>query len=153
MIEERRKAYLEAMGYDVWIARPPPPKPGSLVFSSGTGSILLICDEPSSCATKLSGDIARALGQDPVWAWPASDDGQVSELLEDAVSDRLLTDVLVFGDGLARDLFRGAPPELLASAKVSVTSGMDELTVSGDARKGLWALIRDCRQTAAAATS
>ena len=149
MIEERRKAYLEAMGYDVWVARPPPPEPGSLVISRGKGSVLLVCDQPASCATKFSGDIARVLGQDPVWAWPAGDDDQVSEQLEDAVGDRLLTDVLVFGEDLAWGLFRGASPDLLASAKVTVTSGMDELAVRGAAKRELWALIREFRQTAA----
>jgi DNA polymerase III psi subunit len=153
MIEERRKAYLEAMGYDVWVARPPPPEPGSLVISSGKGSVLLICDQPAACATKLSGDIARAFGQDPVWAWPAGDDDQVSEQLEDAVGDRLLTDVVVFGEDLARGLFRGAPPALLASAKLTVTSGMEELEVRGAAKRQLWALIREFRQTAVAVSS
>ena len=153
MIEERRKAYLEAMGYDVWVARPPPPQPGSLMFSSGKGSVLLVCDEPSCSATKLSGDIARALGQDPVWAWPATDDEQASEQIENAVSDRLLTDVIVFGQSLARSLFQGDPPEFLGSAKVSVASGMDELTEVGEAKRAFWTLLRGCRHSVTAAST
>ena len=153
MIEERRKAYLEAMGYDVWVARPPPPKPGNLVISGGQGSILLVCNEPSSCATKLSGDIARALGQDPVWAWPAAAGDQVSEQIEGAVMDRLLTDIIVFGQDLARSLFRGPPPELLVSARVSVVSGMDELAERGEPRKKLWALLRERRHSAVVGSS
>ena len=153
MIEARRKAYLEAMGYDVWIARPPPPPPGSLVISGGKGSVLLVCDDPACCATKLAGDIARALGQDPVWAWPAAQDDQASEQLENAVGDRLLTDVIVFGPDLARSLFQANAPELLVSAKVSVASDVNELTVHGEARKKLWALLRECRHSTMAAST
>ncbi|MGD8346475.1 MAG: hypothetical protein PVI83_04475, partial [Lysobacterales bacterium] len=70
MNEARRRAYLEAMGFDVWVQKPPPPLENRLVVGPGRGNTLLICATPELSASKLAADIARAVGGEPAWAWP-----------------------------------------------------------------------------------
>ena len=48
MIESQRRAYLDAMGLDVWSIKPPQPEFDRLIFQPGEGSTLLICDAPRS---------------------------------------------------------------------------------------------------------
>ena len=69
MIETRRRAYLEALGFDVWLARPPAPEPGALSVGPGSGSTLLVCDAAADSTPDLAKDLARALGGEPTWAW------------------------------------------------------------------------------------
>ena len=102
MTEARRRAYLEAMGYDVWVEKPPGPGPVRLVVGPGEGSDLLVCEAPDASGGKLAADIARALGTDPVWAWPDPEHDPGRPTLEEAVADRLFTHLLVFGEELAR---------------------------------------------------
>ncbi len=148
MIESQRRAYLDALGFDVWVARPAEPARDRLVISPGRGSILLICDSPIVSVTKLAGDITRALGGSPVWAWPDPEGGPDSPTVEDAVIDRMFTRVIVFGAGLGEQLFGVTIPEILVSSAVSVTAAIDDLAVRGSQKKGLWELIRDWREEA-----
>ncbi len=148
MIESQRRAYLDALGFDVWVARPAEPARDRLVISPGQGSILLVCGSATASVTKLAGDIARALGASPVWAWPDPEAGPDSPTVEEAVIERMFTRVIVFGAGLGEQLFGGAIPETLVSSAVNVTATLDDLAVRGSLKKGLWRLLRDWRQEA-----
>jgi hypothetical protein len=145
MIEARRRAYLEALGYDVWVTRPAAAERGRLGVSGGQGSTLLVCPAIADRDTELAGDLARALGGDPVWAWldPAADvDGQ---RLEDIIAGRLITRVVLLGPEPGRCLFRGPAPEIIGSATVSTAPALEELAVSGSARLSLWRQLRQLR--------
>jgi hypothetical protein len=141
MTEARRRAYLAALGFDVWVAKPPGPLRDRLEIGAGQGSILLVCATPEEGESAISTDIARALGGDPVWAWPDPEGTPDGPRLEDAVRDHLFTRVIVFGPSLAERLFGGAAPAVLLSSSVSVAGGLDELAVRGAAKRELWALL------------
>lgn len=142
MNEVRRQAYLEAMGFDVWLLRPARPEPDRLVVGPGEDSTLLVCASAELSAGKLAGDIARAIGGSPVWAWSDSGaDGGVR--LPEAVEQGLFTRVIVFGHALGWQLFGGDAPDVLGSSSIRVTSSLDELAVRGSARRELWGLLRD----------
>ena len=116
MAEARRQAYLEAMGFDVWVRKPPPPERGALVVGPGGGSTLLVCHGPEASSDRLAADIARAIGDEPVWAWPAADGGAEYPGVEEAVARGLFTRLLVFGEHLARELPGIVEHELNAGA-------------------------------------
>lgn len=149
MIESRRRAYLEAMGIDVWLARPPAPEWDRLLIGPGQGSTLMVCREPGESAGKLARDVARAIGQDPVWAWPDPESAASSPKLRDAVENRLFTRVIVFGDDLAGQLFKGEPPGVLVSAAVVTAPGLEELAVRGTAKQTFWSQLLDSAQARA----
>jgi len=142
MIESQRRAYLDSMGFDIWVRRSARPERDRLLISPGQGSTLLICESPAASVTKLAGDVARALGDDPVWAWPDPDGTQDSERLQDAVGHRLFTRVIVFGESLAKQLFDGEIPAVLGSAAVHLISGLDDLAVRGTAKLDFWQRVR-----------
>ncbi|MGK2927587.1 MAG: hypothetical protein ACSLE2_18395 [Lysobacterales bacterium] len=156
MIEARRRAYLEAMGFDVWVARSAAQpiaeagsQPGLLVVGPGQGSTLLVCAEAAQTAGKFAADLTRALGGDPAWAWPDRDgdgtgDGGGDSLgLEAAIGARLFTRVVIFGADTARWLFEEAVPEVVASAAVSTLDGLEELAVSSAAKRALWQRLQN----------
>ena len=138
MNEMRRRAYLEAMGYDVWVARGASETGGQacLAVGPGRGSTLLVCSEASDCVTKFAADLARALGGDPVWAWP--DSAATGHTLQDAVAEGLFTRIVVFGSDLATRLFGPEPPPLLGTASVACVPGLNELAGSAAAKQALW---------------
>lgn len=142
MSEVRRRAYLEAMGFDVWVARPPDLQWDRLQMGPGQGSTLLVCASPEEGESTISSDIARAIGGDPVWAWPDPQDDPEAPRLEDAVRDRLFTRVIVFGEIVAERLFGGLPPDVLLSSAVNVTCTLGELSTRGSAKRALWQLLR-----------
>jgi DNA polymerase III psi subunit len=148
MIEERRRAYLEALGYDVWVARPPAPEPGRLSVGVGGGSTLLVCDAAGDCSTELARDLVRTVGGEPAWAWLDPVDESGGEALGDVVSGRLITRILLFGRGTAQRLFQGSVPEIVGSATVMVVPALQELAVSGLARQTLWQQLRKWQRPA-----
>jgi len=145
MIEARRRAYLEALGVDVWVARPPAAEPGRLGVGTGSGSTLLVCLAAADCTSELGRDLVRAIGGEPVWAWlhPLEEHG--GQALGDIVSGRLITRVLLFGKEPEQQLFRGGAPEIIGSATVSTVPSLQELAVSGIAKQSLWRKLRDLR--------
>lgn len=145
MIEARRRAYLEALGLDVWVARAAAPEGALLGASAGQGSTLLICPSFADCETVIAADVARALGGDPVWAWlePAADAG--AQRLEDLLIDRLITRALLFGAVPARALFRDAVPEIIGSATLSMAPPLQELAASAIVRRDFWRQLRTLR--------
>ena len=141
MIESQRRAYLDAMGLDVWSIKPPEPEFDRLIFQPGEGSTLLICDAPEATATRIAGDIARALAGKVVWAWPDPEGSPQSPTLEQAVGQYLYTRVVLFGTGLARQVFRGDAPPAVGSASITVSDSLDELAVRGNSKQIFWKLI------------
>ena len=138
MIESQRRAYLDAMGLDMWSIKPPKPEFDRLIFQPGEGSTLLICDVPEATATRIAGDIVRALAGKVVWAWPDPEGSPQSPTLEQAVGQYLFTRVVLFGDGLARQVFRGDAPLVTDSASITVSIGLGDLAVRGNAKQILW---------------
>ena len=60
MTEARRLAYLDALGLDAWVLRPPEAAHDRLVVQPGEGGTLLICELPDNTATRIAGDISIA---------------------------------------------------------------------------------------------
>ena len=142
MIEAGKRAYLEAMGFDVWVARPPEPELDRLVIGPGQGSTLLLCSAPEHSASKLGGDIARILGGDPVWAWPDPEGSPERPRLEQAVANSLFTQVIVFGEETAHLLFGKDVPDVVVSSAVTVAADFEELATRGTAKQKLWSAVR-----------
>lgn len=148
MIDARRQAYLEAMGVDVWVAKPPRPERDRLLLGGGEGSTLLVCSSAPDSTSLLAGDIARALGNDPVWSWPDVQGDPAGVRARDAVEQRLFTQLIVFGTALSERLLGDDVPGVLGSAAVHVCPGLDEVAVRGTAKKHLWQLLLRCRDSA-----
>ena len=143
MIESRRRAYLDAMEIEVWSIKPPEPEYDRLLFRPGDGSTLLICGGPDATATRIAGDICRALGGEVVWAWPDPSPGSKQPKLEQAVGQYLFTRIIVFGAELGRQVFRGSAPSLMGSASISVTGSLDELAVRGNVKRAFWLQVSE----------
>jgi hypothetical protein len=58
--------------------------------------------------------------------------------LEQIVSERLLTRVLVFGTELAEALFGHESPAVVAAARVHLVPGLNRLGTDRDAKRILW---------------
>lgn len=138
MIESRRRAYLEAMGFDIWSARLPEPESNRLLVQPGEGDTLLVCDLPDLATSQLAGDVARALGGKVVWAWPDPEGGLDKPTLEDAVDQYLVTRVVVFGAGLVGRLYKGEVPSVVGSALILVTDCLEDLASFGRAKLAFW---------------
>lgn len=145
MKEATRRAYLEALDIPVWIrkehAEALPAEPAKLLRAGpGAGQVMLVCAAQDEPASRIAADVTRALGAEPVWAWPEAGPDGCS--LADLVSDRLLTAVVVFGKGLAASLLGREAGETLGSARVVLAPGFDELASQPEARRALWDEIR-----------
>lgn len=137
-MESRRRAYLEAMGLDVWAIKPPPPQLDRLVLQPGNGQTLLLCQEPEETVQRIAADIARALDQDVVWAWPDPEGQAENASLEEAIGQHLFTRVVVFGANLANRVCKGELPRTIGSASILVTMTVNELAVRGSAKQAFW---------------
>lgn len=138
MIESRRRAYLEAMGYEIWSARLHDPGPNRLLICQGEGDTLLVCSSPDAATSLFARDVARALGDRVVWAWRDPEGRSESTTLEDAIGQYLFTRVVLFGPGLARQLFKDGAPIVLGSARILVTAGLADLAVDATAKLEFW---------------
>lgn len=137
MDEVRRRAYLEALGHDVWLARPEPSSDVRFLIQPGGGDALLVCDAALLPGDPLADDIVRALNGKAVWAWP--DPGGTDGIpLEDAIGQHLFTRVVLFGSGLASRLFESDIPLVVGSARIVPASEVAELAASSDARRTFW---------------
>ena len=148
MIDHRQLAYLDAMDIEVWCLRDQPVQEipveaggTGLKLGPGKGGILLVCAVDSDSASRLANDIGRAMGGNPVWAWPHAEENAVS--LPDAIEDNLFTTVAIFGDELAGELLGSELPASLHSAKLVLLPSMQELQDSAGSRKLLWKTL--CR--------
>ena len=138
--ELRRRAYLEALGFDVWLPKDVAAEPARLVVS-GDGCTLLVCASPAESASRLAGDIGRALGGDVAWAWPDHAAGAETLSLAEAVERHLFTGILLFGSTIEQRLFAARAPEVIGSARVLQAPGLEELEVRGTAKQALWTLL------------
>lgn len=148
MIDPQRQAYLEAMGFDVWMAKPSAPERDRLLVGSGQGSTLLVSESSPERNPLLAGDVARAVGGDPVWAWSDPEGHAENPRLAEAVEQRLFTRLVVFGDSLAARLMGKDRPAVLGSAAVLVCEPLEDLAVSGTAKKRLWTALASPAATA-----
>ena len=167
----RRNQYLSAMGIDLWVPRATATRAseaahrparseeiavlqpdtvmacglaltGRVVLGPGAGSTLLLCGKPGEAATALAADIARSLGSEPVWSWPAQDEAVPGMPLEQAIAERLFTRVLVFG----RDLLAPAADpgvQVIGSARLIRVDSIPVLVKSGAARRALWLALNE----------
>lgn len=144
MTEARRRAYLEAMGIDVWLARPDPEDALRLhcpADSNGQGGILLICERPDLPGSRLAEDLCRALGGRVNWSWPAGDMEPGSSTLNELIDERLFTEVFLLGRDLPSALGCRAESHVQGSARVWPAPSLDELAESPQARKALWTQV------------
>ena len=155
MIDQTRLDYLDAMGIEVWVPRDDEPDQPAAeqiksvqVFAPASGrdsDILCVVDNPSQAALQLAVDIGRAMRTEPHWTWP--DDGKADDAnptpLDDVLRDRLATQVLVFGSALAAMLLGEPPPDCIRAARIHVVPSLEELAGDRDAKRILWALMRE----------
>ena len=156
----RRHEYLEAVGIDVWIpqlqhsadlastelmtgATRAVAHPAAIdlskgiVIGPGTGDLLLLCASSGEAASALAADIARSLDCEPVWSWPAPADFATGLSLEQAITERLFTRVVIFGREMPGS---GNDPaaRVLCSARLLRVESIPELTGKASARRNLW---------------
>lgn len=161
-MDARRMAYLDAMGIDVWVPRGVPAQqavsepvvggeqaPASatagVCLGPGQGEILCIAASAKQAHMKLATNISGAMRSAPVWAWPTQsieESGGYATVAE-AVGDRLITRVLVFGAELAASLLGEQAPETIGTAKLHVVPAMEALESDVEAKRALWALMRE----------
>ena len=141
MIDPRKQAYLEAMGFDVWVARPSPAARDRLALAPGQGSTLLVCARAGDRETAMAADIARAVGDDPTWGWPDPEGRPDAPTLAQAIENGLVTRVVVFGRDTAEQLLGEEIPSVLKSSEIAVAAGLDELATRGTAKQALWKLL------------
>jgi DNA polymerase III psi subunit len=138
MMEAHRRAYLEAMGINVWTSKPAAPDTDRLVVGPGASSTLLLCRTAEESGTRLAADISRSLGGNAVWAWPDPAGSQEYPSLKDTIAQYLFTQVVLFGQALAELIFKGKAPDVLGSASVQVMADLERLSEDGMARRNLW---------------
>ncbi|NIP19329.1 MAG: hypothetical protein GWM87_15100 [Xanthomonadales bacterium] len=147
MIPSRRAAYLDALGIQTWVRKElvedSDVAAGCLRLGPGTGRLLLLCASAEETAGKLAADIARALPEQPVWAWPG--EGQEDRPAREVVDEHLFTDLLAFGKEPARLVLGKKLPETLGSARVILAPAMDELQREAAARRALWRVLCERR--------
>lgn len=143
MIETQRRAYLEAMDIHVWVQKSATGDSPRLSIGPGSGSTLLICRDAGERSVAIAADICRFLGGDPVWAWPDSEQDPQNPSVKQAVDQQLFTRVVIFGVKLAERMFTAGVPAVLSSARILISADLDELALSGVARKALWTKLSD----------
>ena len=143
MIELRRRAYLDALGIDVWLSKPAEADRNRLLFSPGKGDTLLVCSSTESSITRLASDISRAVGGEVIWAWPDPEGRKESPTIAEAVGQFLFTRIVIFGSNLERQICSNEPPEFGASTRVLTAPDLNELAERGTARRLFWKQISD----------
>lgn len=154
-MDSRRLAYLDAMGIDVWqprrvneaaetVAEQVRDTTPRITIGAGDGDILCIVASASEAALKLAGDIGGAMRCAPAWSWPASDtEARESLTIAEAVAEKMLTRLLVFGDTLASTVFGADIPVAVSTARVHVVASLDELGRDVEAKRSLWRLMNE----------
>jgi hypothetical protein len=168
MAESQRLQYLEALGVDVWVLRGANEtaaaedsvqaehrvqqsdrlnagaeaqktlSQASYVLGPGTGQTLLLCRRQEEASLQIASDIARCLGEAPIWGWAQHDGGTDSQCLLEKISDRLITRILVFDSGLvASDL----DDVIRRKAAIIHAASLDELAQNPAQKQLLWMQI------------
>lgn len=150
-MEARSLAYLDAMGIDVWQPRRAAPDDESgpcepqILIGAGDGDILCIVESESETKLKLASDIGAAMRSAPVWSWPSHDPGLAADTMTiaNAVSEKMLTRILIFGENLASVIFSSEVPAVVSAARVHVVPGLNDLAQDSGAKRILWALMNE----------
>lgn len=150
-MDSRSLAYLDAMGIEVWQPRGTSAEENTdsgaleIVIGAGDGDILCIVESGSEARLRLAADIGGAMRCSPVWAWPSESSEQSGELLtvQAAVSEKMLTRILVFGEDLAARIFGPEIPTVLSAARVHVVPGLVALKEDRNAKRVLWGLMNE----------
>lgn len=172
MNSARQRAYLDAMGIEVWSLRQTPPSletttahtredeatndgaiddrtikdgiiDGGPTLKLGSGSGGILL----VCAADV--DSASRLANDisramtSVPVWAWPAEESTAVSLTAAVDDKLFTTVAIFGTDLAGQFVEGGLPTNMNSANLVILPSMQELQTQADARKSLWTTI--CR--------
>lgn len=111
-----------------------------VVLGPGKGGCLFLCGREDDSTTALAADLARAVRDMPVWGHVDERGG--GQLLEAAIAERLFTQVVVFGEGLARLVFGGEVPGDAGPAKVTVVDDLARLARDPGARRACWSAFR-----------
>lgn len=149
----RRAAYLRAMGMDLWLRRGSgaegaeaggtrvATEPGhGFAIGPGSGRLLLLCGGPADTALPVAADIARCLGDEPVWGWPAPAGGEGIPL-RDAVAGRSFTGVLSFGPVANAGGMEGCEP-IGEGVLLLRAEALADLARDPAARRALWSRLR-----------
>lgn len=142
MVQSRQKAYLDAMGIPVWVLRDGNASSHETLdvqLGPGSGQVLLLSSTLNESAGRLAADIARSLRSEPVWGWPATDEPGLN--LQDAVKERLLTHIVVFGTDAAAQMIDRSASELLGSAIVVRAPSLSDLKTSVAERRKFWSIL------------
>jgi len=141
---------LNSLGIDVWVPRgaeSPESEPVRLSFlldSRQPGSdILCVVDAREQARSTLAANIGRAMRIAPCWSWLAREAGDDGLSPEEAVTELMITRLLIFGDDLTTEIFEAGPPECLGAARVHVVPSMDALSADQEAKRILWTLMRE----------
>ena len=170
MNADRRTAYLRAMGLEVWVSKTgvgaaagePVPAvadfieagndPGPFTAAStcfvepGHGDTLLICGSKAESVTAVARDIARSLRSEPVWGWPVADGTGNALSLEQAIRDRLITRLVLFG--IEPGPAGNSDMTSIGTAETLKVASLPELARSGKARKAFWGALTERRWSA-----
>lgn len=111
-----------------------------VVLRPGKGSCLYLCGKEADSTTALAADLARVAAETPVWGHV--EDGGEGQLLEAAIAERLFTQVVVFGDAVARLVFGGDIPDNAGPARVTVVDDLERLAGDPGARRACWSAFR-----------
>jgi DNA polymerase III psi subunit len=104
----------------------------------GRGQTLLLCGSRQDASLQIASDIARSLGETPVWGWRLNSPGTEGIKLEGAIRDRLFTRVLLFTDS-AGPLTGNS--EVMASARIIYAPSMTALANNPQQKRALWAQL------------
>jgi DNA polymerase III psi subunit len=138
MIESQRRAYLEVLGFDVWLARSAGPESGRLLIQPGDGDTLLVSASAELTSGPFASDVVRALGGKAVWAWPDPEGLPDNPTLEEAIGQFLFTRIILFGVDRGSRWFKGEVPLVVGSARILVSDSLETLAVDGTAKRTLW---------------
>lgn len=111
-----------------------------VMLGPGKGSCLYLCGKEADSTTALAADLARVAVETPVWGHV--EDGGEGQLLEAAIAERLFTQVVVFGDAVARLVFGGDVPDHAGPARVTVVDDLERLAGDSGARRACWSALR-----------
>jgi len=102
----------------------------------GSGQTLILCDSREDTSLQIASDIARSLGEAPVWGWRliGSESGGVQ--LDGAIKDRLFTRVLLFTGSAGSSTGQS---KVMSSARVFFAPSITALANSPQQKRALWA--------------
>lgn len=174
----QRAGYLRALGVEVWVPKvalaSSPSRatleqvdPGSSAgneaapFSAasnffvepGTSDTLLLCGSQAEARMIIALDISRSLKAEPLWGWAVSEGTAGGSSLEEAIRDRLITRLIVFGKDICGRGLAGPEGDgkagVIGTAEVLRVASLPALAISAQARRALWEAL-NLRQWCAA---